>query len=329
MAHDERHSPPRGDNLSPHHDDVRSRHDLDDDRHRRDHYDHQDHRRGPPGPPGHGNGVSVAAGSGPDDRAAPNDRGGPDENDRRDDRDNLDNRRYRGHDEHNPHNDRHHDYPEGNHHDRDRRDSLGRHGDPRQDDRQPGPPGPPDHRADDRGHDERHMRNEHDRPNNSLDNPDNVARHSPPQPHDHNPQDPGSAAPPPDHADHNEGDDSLINLFVRNVAKHVQEHQLIELFSKVCNSNSSITFSFNFTTSASQSFCRTKLPSSRSPCPSMPVALAKSKQIDENINQRQPLLIKLSSFILPLLLSAHVLFHFSCFYHVNLFYQHAHPLDVR
>lgn len=260
MAHDQRHTPPtRDDDPSPHQEDIRSRHELDEDRHRRDHYNHHDERRErPPADEHH--------------RPAPNDR---EETDRREDhhhREDLDNRRFR-------HDDHHNDYPGENHHhgDRggaDRRENPDRHEEARhhpQDDR------PTDARPDDRDHrpDDRHLR-----PAGGNGAPDDRENHNHPHPHHQSPPDRSDApdavgngnanvpprhdvrphSPPPHPQQHDPNapedagapsssdipiDDSLVNLFVRNVAKHVQETQLIDLFNKVCMinfSDSSILF---------------------------------------------------------------------------------------
>lgn len=54
MSQEEPQSQPLGYNLSPPHDVIRSNHDLDDKRHRSDHYDNYNHCCGLPGPLGHG-----------------------------------------------------------------------------------------------------------------------------------------------------------------------------------------------------------------------------------------------------------------------------------
>lgn len=103
------------------------------------------------------------------------------------------------------------------------------------------PRGNHDDRLLDHPHDDRSIPGDHsahprsDRPDPTVSDPSDTHGGTGAQPDERHP--PDLDTDPANHTNHQPADHdrTLVNLFVRNVAKHVMEQQLIDLFSKVCN----------------------------------------------------------------------------------------------
>lgn len=219
MSHDERHSSPlRGESPSPRSVDGRLHQDVDEDRQRHDRYSLHDDRREHAG---------RAANDGHDLR-------------QRDDREARDDHRYHSDDDHDVSDSRHHHYPE-DHAARDHGDEPHNRLENHQGDR---------HEMKERderdGRDGRDGRDEQyslreplpSSPGRELVSNEENDPSRQDAPHNSPPGGSNSLAMNEQPSGELNGGTTLVNLFVRNVAKHVLEDQLIGLFSKVCTPTS-------------------------------------------------------------------------------------------